>query len=102
MPLDCTGKPPWAGRKTAEERVASFFLGMLARADKASGAEERMIDLPMGRSDIADYLGLTKETVSRVLALLKNKRAVRLDALNRIEVLDREALIAIAEGMTEN
>ena len=61
-----------------------------------------MVDLPMSRLDIADYLGLTKETVSRVLALLKNKRAIRLAALTRIEILDREALEAIAAGMTDN
>lgn len=89
------------GRKTAEERVASFFLTLLERTEKVSGEPERMIDLPMGRSDIADYLGLTKETVSRVLALLKHKRAIRLDALNRIEILDRTGLTEIAEGAGE-
>jgi CRP/FNR family transcriptional regulator len=87
------------GRKTAEERLASFFMSLVERAEKASGREERIIRLPMGRLDIADYLGLTKETVSRVLAVLKNKRVVRLAALDRIELLDREGLAAIAEGM---
>lgn len=86
------------GRKTAEERLATFFMILLERAERMSGVERRMIELPMGRSDIADYLGLTKETISRVLATLKNKRAVRLDALNRIEVLDRVKLGDIADG----
>ena len=90
------------GRKTAEERVASFFVGLLERAERISGDAEPMIDLPMSRLDIADYLGLTKETVSRVLALLKNKRAIRLAALTRVQILDREALEAIAAGMTHN
>jgi CRP/FNR family transcriptional regulator len=90
------------GRKTAEERLASFFLTLLERAEKASGKVERIIELPMGRCDIADYLGLTKETVSRVLGALKNKRVVRLAALDRIEILDRNGLRAIAEGMTEH
>ena len=67
-----------------------------------AGEPRRMIELPMGRSDIADYLGLTKETISRVLASLKSKRVVRPDALNRIEVLDRDALADIAEGRQDH
>lgn len=90
------------GRKTAEERVASFFVALLERAERAAGGAEGMVDLPMSRLDIADYLGLTKETVSRVLASLKNKRAIRLAALTRIEILDRDALEAIASGMADN
>jgi len=85
------------GRKTATERLASFFLGLLARVEKTEGPT-RMIDLPMSRLDIADYLGLTKETVSRVLAALKSKRIIRLDALDRVEVLDRLALADQGEG----
>jgi CRP/FNR family transcriptional regulator, anaerobic regulatory protein len=85
------------GRKTAEERLASFFLDLLGRERDGAG----VIDLPMSRSDIADYLGLTKETVSRVLALLKRKRIVRLQAMNRIEVLDPEGLRFIADGLAE-
>jgi len=90
------------GRKTAAERLASFFLSLLNRAEKAAGLSERMIELPMNRADIADYLGLTKETVSRVLAGLKQRRLVRLDALDRVEVIDRNALSAIAAGMMDS
>lgn len=86
------------GRKTAAERVASFFLALAERAERHSGGEARFIDLPMSRSDIADYLGLTKETVSRVIALLKRGRLIRLEALNRIEILDREGLEETAAG----
>jgi CRP/FNR family transcriptional regulator, anaerobic regulatory protein len=86
------------GRKTATERLASFFLMMLDRAERNGGGIVRMIDLPMSRIDIADYLGLTKETVSRMLATLKSLRVVRLDALDRIEVLDRGRLADLAEG----
>ena len=86
------------GRKTASERLASFFQTLLERAEKAAGYPVRMIDLPMSRLDIADYLGLTKETVSRVLASLKSRRIVRLDALARVEVIDRRGLAEIAGG----
>jgi CRP/FNR family transcriptional regulator, anaerobic regulatory protein len=71
---------------------------LLDRAEKAAGQEVRMIDLPMSRMDIADYLGLTKETVSRMLASLKGRRIIRLDALDRVEVIDRRQLAGIAEG----
>jgi CRP/FNR family transcriptional regulator len=81
------------GRKTAIERIASFFLSLSERGTRAD-----VIDLPMGRSDIADYLGLTKETVSRVLSDLKGSRTIRLQAIDRIEILDRPRLSSIAYG----
>lgn len=90
------------GRKTAAERLASLFLLLLKRAEKAAGRSEQMIDLPMSRADIADYLGLTKETVSRMFADLKGRRLIRLDALDRVEVIDRNALGAIAAGMMDS
>lgn len=80
------------GRKTAVERVASFFLAL---AEK-QGAD--LVDLPMNRSDIADYLGLTKETVSRILAELKSRRTIRLLAIDRIEILDSKCLRQIGAG----
>ncbi|QNP46960.1 helix-turn-helix domain-containing protein [Sphingomonas sediminicola] len=86
------------GRKTATERLASFFLALAERAERAIDGEIRFIRLPMSRSDIADYLGLTKETVSRVLALLKRQRLIRLDAIDRIEILDRASLEQVAAG----
>jgi CRP/FNR family transcriptional regulator len=88
------------GRKTAIERVASFFLSLLARTEGGRG-ERLVVDLPMSRLDIADYLGLTKETVSRVLAQLRRSRLIRLQNLNRVELLDRDALAAVAAGDRE-
>ena len=82
------------GRKTALERLASFLLELAERVD---GME---VELPMSRSDIADYLGLTKETVSRVLSALKRDRVIRLAALDRVEILDRAALEQRAEAGT--
>lgn len=89
------------GRKTALERLASFFIQLLGRADEASGDKATCFDLPMSRSDIADFLGLTKETVSRVLGQLRDLRLIRLVTLDRIMVLDRSGLSMVAEGAGE-
>ena len=86
------------GRKAAAERLASFFLSLLERAERASGERETSFDLPMTRIDIADYLGLTKETVSRMLAHLRSRGHIRLQTQNRVEVLNREGLRAMASG----
>jgi len=75
------------GRKNAEARVASFLLQM---ADRAS--EECTVDLPMSRQDIADYLGLTIETVSRTLTQLEGKAAIELPSSRRVNLCNRAAL----------
>jgi CRP/FNR family nitrogen fixation transcriptional regulator len=73
--------------KTAQERVAGFLLEMSARAP--AGNE---IDLPMSRQDIADYLGLTIETVSRTLTQLENSAAIAVPSSRRIVLRNRAAL----------
>jgi len=75
------------GRKNAEERVASFLLRMAART-----AAGQAIELPMSRQDIADYLGLTIETVSRTLTILENRAAIELPSSRRIFVRSRSSL----------
>lgn len=80
------------GRKTATERLASFVLMLAQKAERGRTEQARFIELPMSRSDIADYLGLTKETISRVLAELKLRRLIRLEALDKIEILNRPGL----------
>jgi CRP/FNR family nitrogen fixation transcriptional regulator len=73
--------------KTAQERVAGFLLEMATRG--ASGNE---IELPMSRQDIADYLGLTIETVSRTLTQLENSAAIAVPSSRRIVLRNRAAL----------
>ena len=84
------------GRKTATERLASFLLMLAKRTELSNGVG--MIRLPMSRSDIADYLGLTKETVSRVISAFKRDRVIRLETLDVIQVLDRARLEQLAEA----
>lgn len=86
------------GRKTAKERIASFLLSIGEKARTAGGDATGPIRLPMSRSDIADYLGLTKETVSRVISALKRDRVIRLEELNSIQILDRDRLEQLAEA----
>lgn len=89
------------GRKTAAERVASFFQSLLERRELVESASLSEFDLPMSRLDVADYLGLTKETVSRMLAHLRDRHLIRLVRQDRIEVLDRQALRDMAQGFGE-
>lgn len=81
------------GRMTAGERVANFLLEMSERRDA-----RRAFDLPMSRNDIADYLGLTIETVCRVLSALKRDGVIAIPAPHRIELRDRAALEALSDA----
>ena len=69
--------------KTAPERVASFLLEM---ADRIQQRGE--VELPMSRQDIADYLGLTIETISRMLTRFENEAAISLPSTKRIVLRD--------------
>ena len=89
------------GRKTAEEKVASF-LYMLARRSLVSGCahqqapETANFELPLTRADMADFIGLTIETVSRQLTRLKTSNVIRLSTNRLIIVPDIARLAAIA------
>ena len=84
------------GRKTAHEKVASFLLS-LARRRAAVGTDSNPVFLPMGREDIADYLGLTTETVSRTFTKLKTERMIQLLPDHMVQLTDVGALSSIAE-----
>ena len=66
---------------------------MFERRDAA-----RALDLPMSRNDIADYLGLTIETVCRVLSAFKREGIIAIPNPHRIELRDRNALEAFSEA----
>ena len=73
--------------KSAQERVAGFLLEM---ADRVPGGGA--VELPMSRQDIADYLGLTIETVSRTLTQLEKTAAIELPTSRRIVLRNLSAL----------
>jgi CRP-like cAMP-binding protein len=73
--------------KTAEERVVGFLLDMAARV---SGGNQ--FELPMSRQDIADYLGLTIETVSRTITQLESTAAIELPSSRCVVLRSRAAL----------
>jgi CRP/FNR family transcriptional regulator, anaerobic regulatory protein len=85
------------GRKTATEKVVSFLL-MLGTKCRHEGGLADEIDLPMTRSDIADYLGLRIETVSREITALKTRQLIRLTGMHSVKLIDKRALEALAEG----
>ncbi|MBV8915628.1 MAG: helix-turn-helix domain-containing protein [Acetobacteraceae bacterium] len=75
------------GRKTASERVASFLLEMQVRLAPEGSA----FDLPMSRTDVADYLGLTTETVCRALSELRQISLIQTER-TRVTILNHAAL----------
>jgi len=82
------------GRKTAIERVASLLAAMAG-----PGAEADMaISLPVTRAEIADYLGLTVETVSRTLTRLRQSGLIGLEGSETVRLADPAAIRALAEG----
>lgn len=85
------------GRKSAGERVASFLLTLGERVGVPLG-QFTQFDLPMSRSDIADFLGLTTETVCRTLTRLRKSNVIALDRVHTVIVLKPDALRELAEG----
>ena len=89
------------GRKTARERLASFLIARAASPSGCLAHEPELaeaITLPMTRADIADYLGLTIETVSRSLTRFKSEGLIEIPAAGEITIRDRAALSEMATG----
>ncbi len=85
------------GRKTPVEKLSSFLLVLAAREERYGGSPDSVY-LPMSRSDIADYLGLTVETVSRTIGRLKSERVIALSSSNTVLFKDSERLKHLAAG----
>lgn len=82
------------GRKNAQERIATFLLDM---AERLSLTGE--VELPMSRQDIADYLGLTIETVSRTLTQLERDGLISIPSSRRIVFRNRAALDVMNDSL---
>jgi CRP/FNR family transcriptional regulator len=87
---------------TASEKLAHFLLDMSARLVKqdcrAAGPADAF-DLPFGRQQIADILGLTIETVSRRLNDFKAQGLIEVPSRRRIEILNRAGLESITDAV---
>lgn len=85
------------GRKSADEKVASLLL-VWARRSGSRGRDGVAFRLPMTRQDMADYLGLTIETVSRTLTRLRQDGLIRFASVHDVIVVGRADLEALAYG----
>lgn len=87
------------GRKTAREKVASFLMLVVRRSanpDAAALGEPSEIMLPLSREAIANFLGLTIETVSRQLTALRKDGVIDIAETRKIRIKDEDRLIAMA------
>lgn len=85
------------GRKTATEKIAAFLSVLSKRVGQPLGLFNQF-SLPMSRADIADFLGLTTETVSRSLTQLRKGNVISIESIHTVIVLKPDALQALAES----
>ena len=89
------------GRKYAGEKIASFLLMVALRTQNSPDGDQLSspltFTLPLTRTEIADFLGLTIETVSRHISALKAKKIISLQANRVVTILDPDRLTAMAE-----
>ena len=93
--MTCKPKMFLLGRKTASEKIATFFL-FLAQRGKNRGHNTDVVHLPMSRGDIADYLGLTVETVSRTITRIRKSGSIMVESPHEVEIQDYQMLRNIA------
>lgn len=79
------------GGTKVDERLADFLCEMAERQ-----GDDCLVRLPMPRSDIGDYLGVSFETVSRILRRLKERGIVRIPDTHSVEILDLDSLLEIS------
>lgn len=84
------------GQGSAAEKVSAFLL-MLSRKAAQRGGSENPVHLPMTREDIADYLGLAFETVSRCFTRLENEGLIAIESTRVIRIKDFDALADFSE-----
>ena len=85
------------GRKRSDERIASFLLDFSDRAVRRGEPAEHL-NLPMSRAEIADYLSLTTETVSRAFSLLREEGIIQLPKPHEVVICDLAGLLEVAGG----
>ncbi|MGB7242642.1 MAG: helix-turn-helix domain-containing protein [Sulfitobacter sp.] len=85
------------GRKSASEKLASFLCVLAERVGTDLGIY-RCVVLPMTRSDIADFLGLTTETVSRTLTQMRKSKIIAIDNIHTIIIQRPTALLGLSLG----
>jgi CRP/FNR family transcriptional regulator len=87
------------GRKTAAEKVASFLYLLATHADPEADLDSGKVnfEIPLKRSDIADFLGLTIETVSRQITKLRQAKVINVTDNRLVEVANLDRLKAMAE-----
>ncbi len=92
------------GRKSAQEKLASFFVMTARRAlrlERKRPIDGMLLELPLTREDMADFLGLTIETVSRQVGALKKAGVIELLDARHLHVPDWSALVDAAGGELE-
>ena len=85
------------GRKSAAEKVASFLCVLVDRVgENISGFQQ--VELPMSRGDIADFLGLTTETISRTLTQMRKNGIIEIENIHTVKILRPSALLEMSLG----
>lgn len=88
------------GRKSAIEKLASFLCALAERVGENQG-HYMQLSLPMCRADIADFLGLTTETISRTFTQLRERDVIEIRNIRTVVVLRPEVLTELSMGHTD-